>query len=82
MVKSKNCHLHGKSCAELVSAKEESLEMGGYFICNGIERIIRLLILQVRSVRGAMGAVAGPGCKETQLCLCDMLEGLKEGAPP
>ena len=49
MVKSKKCHLRKKSCAELVAAKEESLEMGGYFICNGIERIIRILILQVSS---------------------------------
>jgi DNA-directed RNA polymerase I subunit RPA2 len=29
-------------------AKEESTEFGGYFVCNGIERIIRMLILQRR----------------------------------
>jgi DNA-directed RNA polymerase I subunit RPA2 len=34
--------------AALVRAGEESTELGGYFICNGIERIIRLLILQRR----------------------------------
>ena len=34
--------------AQLVQAKEESVEMGGYFICNGIERIIRMLIQQRR----------------------------------
>ena len=34
--------------AALVKAGEESVEMGGYFICNGIERIIRMLILQRR----------------------------------
>lgn len=33
---------------QLVVAKEESTEFGGYFICNGIERIIRMLILQRR----------------------------------
>jgi DNA-directed RNA polymerase I subunit RPA2 len=33
---------------QLVSAKEESTEFGGYFVCNGIERIIRMLILQRR----------------------------------
>ena len=33
---------------QLVAAKEESNEMGGYFICNGIERIIRCLIQQRR----------------------------------
>lgn len=27
---------------------EESVEMGGYFICNGIERIIRMITLQRR----------------------------------
>ncbi len=34
--------------SQLVQAKEESMEMGGYFICNGIERIIRMLIQQRR----------------------------------
>ena len=48
MVKSRACHLRHMSRAELVKAKEESTEMGGYFICNGIERIIRLLIQQRR----------------------------------
>ena len=33
---------------QLVAHKEESTEMGGYFICNGIERIIRMLIVQRR----------------------------------
>ena len=41
-----------RSCSccrsQLVQAKEESVEMGGYFICNGIERIIRMLIQQRR----------------------------------
>lgn len=48
MVKSRACHLRYMSRTELVKAKEESTEMGGYFICNGIERIIRLLIQQRR----------------------------------
>ena len=33
------------SPAELVSKQEEPNEMGGYFICNGLEKIIRLLIV-------------------------------------
>lgn len=37
----------GMTRDQLVLAKEESTEFGGYFICNGIERIIRMLILQV-----------------------------------
>lgn len=48
MVKSRLCHLRHMSRAQLVTAKEESTEMGGYFICNGIERIIRMLIQQRR----------------------------------
>lgn len=32
----------------LVTKGEESTEMGGYFICNGIERIIRMITLQRR----------------------------------
>jgi DNA-directed RNA polymerase beta subunit len=47
MVKSSACYLKGMSRQQLVAAKEESTEFGGYFICNGIERIIRMLILQV-----------------------------------
>lgn len=48
MVKSRICHLRHMNRAQLVTAKEESTEMGGYFICNGIERIIRMLIQQRR----------------------------------
>lgn len=43
MVKSNRCHLEGLSPAGLVERKEESEELGGYFIVNGIEKIIRLL---------------------------------------
>ncbi|EFX05208.1 DNA-directed RNA polymerase 1 subunit beta [Grosmannia clavigera kw1407] len=43
MVKSNRCHLEGLSPAALVERKEESEELGGYFIVNGIEKIIRLL---------------------------------------
>eukprot|EP00898_Chlorokybus_atmophyticus_P006745 jgi/Chlat1/7071/Chrsp57S09118 len=44
IVLSKLCHLRGLSQQQLVKAKEEPLEFGGYFIVNGIERIIRMLI--------------------------------------
>ncbi|XP_057520184.1 DNA-directed RNA polymerase I subunit 2 isoform X1 [Amaranthus tricolor] len=49
MLKSKICHLRNASPTKLVEHKEESTEMGGYFILNGLERIIRLLILQKRN---------------------------------
>jgi len=48
MVRSSACHLAGASCAELIGRGEEVHEMGGYFILNGNERIIRLLIQQRR----------------------------------
>ena len=43
MVKSDRCHLKGLNAYKLVKLKEEANEMGGYFIMNGIERVIRLL---------------------------------------
>ena len=44
MVKSKQCYLRHLTRADLVRHKEESTEFGGYFVCNGIERIIRMLV--------------------------------------
>ncbi|XP_068597291.1 DNA-directed RNA polymerase I subunit RPA2 [Brachionichthys hirsutus] len=49
MVKSKICNLHGLSPGELVAHHEEAEEMGGYFIVNGIEKVIRLLIMPRRN---------------------------------
>ncbi|RKP17185.1 beta and beta-prime subunits of DNA dependent RNA-polymerase [Rozella allomycis CSF55] len=49
MVKSAQCHLHNASPEMLVKHKEEAEEFGGYFIIHGIERIIRLLIVQRRN---------------------------------
>ncbi|KAK3329036.1 hypothetical protein B0H66DRAFT_11117 [Apodospora peruviana] len=49
MVKSNKCHLKDNSPALLVARKEESEELGGYFIVNGIEKIIRLLLVNRRN---------------------------------
>ncbi|KAG5539242.1 hypothetical protein RHGRI_019713 [Rhododendron griersonianum] len=49
MLMSKRCHLRGADPQKLVSCKEESSEMGGYFILNGLERVIRLIILPKRN---------------------------------
>ncbi|KAI0483000.1 DNA-directed RNA polymerase I subunit RPA2 [Xylariaceae sp. FL0804] len=49
MVKSNHCHLRGLSPAQLVARKEESEELGGYFIINGLEKIVRLLLLNRRN---------------------------------
>ncbi|KAI1649871.1 DNA-directed RNA polymerase I subunit RPA2 [Daldinia loculata] len=49
MVKSAYCHLRDNSPAQLVARKEESEELGGYFVVNGIEKIIRLLLVNRRN---------------------------------
>ncbi|KAF6840110.1 DNA-directed RNA polymerase i subunit beta [Colletotrichum plurivorum] len=49
MVKSNRCHLEGNSPAQLVQKKEESEELGGYFIVNGNEKIIRMLQVNRRN---------------------------------
>lgn len=42
MVRSKFCNLHNKSIEELVSLKEDLHDFGGYFIINGLEKLIRM----------------------------------------
>eukprot|EP01134_Creolimax_fragrantissima_P002099 CFRG2099T1 len=49
MVKSEKCNIAGKTPRQLVRAHEEPEELGGYFIINGLEKIIRLLILPRRN---------------------------------
>ncbi|ODV96448.1 hypothetical protein PACTADRAFT_16580 [Pachysolen tannophilus NRRL Y-2460] len=49
MLKSNRCHLANMSPDELVNHKEESDETGGYFIVNGIEKLIRMLVVQRRN---------------------------------
>ncbi|XP_068648469.1 DNA-directed RNA polymerase I subunit 2 [Aristolochia californica] len=49
MLKSKLCHLRGADSQKLVAHKEEAMEMGGYFICGGLERLVRILIMPKRN---------------------------------
>ena len=49
MVRSTRCHLYEMSPSELTGKKEDAEELGGYFIVNGIERIVRLLIVTRRN---------------------------------
>lgn len=49
MIRSKRCHLEKCTPAQLVQHKEESEELGGYFIVNGNERVIRMLIVARRN---------------------------------
>jgi DNA-directed RNA polymerase I subunit RPA2 len=49
MLKSSVCNLHGLSQAEMVARKEDANDVGGYFIVNGKERVIRMLTAQRRN---------------------------------
>ncbi|PBP21252.1 beta and beta-prime subunits of DNA dependent RNA-polymerase [Diplocarpon rosae] len=49
MLMSNRCHLEKSSPAQLVQQKEEAEELGGYFVVNGIEKIIRLLVVNRRN---------------------------------
>ncbi|KAJ3113709.1 hypothetical protein HDU96_003038 [Phlyctochytrium bullatum] len=49
MIRSARCHLEGKSPDDLVKMREDAAEFGGYFIVNGNERLIRLLIVPRRN---------------------------------
>ncbi|KAK0785207.1 hypothetical protein LTR02_010270 [Friedmanniomyces endolithicus] len=49
MLRSNRCHLEGLSPKVLVDKREETEELGGYFIVNGIEKLIRMLIVNRRN---------------------------------
>ena len=49
MLRSNRCHVEKDTPAHLVQHKEESEELGGYFIINGIEKLIRMLIVTRRN---------------------------------
>lgn len=49
MVNSKFCNLAGLTEEELTLKKEDCFEFGGYFIINGNERIVRMLIMNKRN---------------------------------
>ncbi|KAH7555821.1 DNA-directed RNA polymerase I polypeptide 2 [Bipolaris maydis] len=68
MLKSNRCHLEGLPPAALVKAKEESDELGGYFIINGNEKIIRMLQVNHRNYPMAIkrGAFTNRGPGYTQ----------------
>lgn len=80
MVKSRLCHLRDRSQKALIERGEEPFEFGGYFICNGIERIVRLLMMQRRhyimAVKRATFKKRGPTFSEygvyMRCCRADM----------
>ncbi|KAI7754543.1 hypothetical protein M8C21_024585 [Ambrosia artemisiifolia] len=58
MLKSKLCHLRDADPRKLVSCKEEANEMGGYFILNGLERVVRSLVVPKRNYPTSMARSA------------------------
>jgi DNA-directed RNA polymerase I subunit RPA2 len=48
-IQTNRCHLDRCSPAKLIAYKEESEELGGYFIINGNERLIRMLVVGKRN---------------------------------
>lgn len=49
MLGSKLCHIAKKSPRELVAMREEEYELGGYFIANGLEKLVRMVIVPRRN---------------------------------
>ena len=49
MTRTTRCHLNNLTPKELVKKHEEAHEFGGTFICNGIERVIRMLQIPKRN---------------------------------
>lgn len=49
MLRSNRCHLEGLSPKQMVDKREETEELGGYFIVNGNEKLIRMLIVNRRN---------------------------------
>lgn len=49
MIRSAFCHLDGLTEEQLVRKKEDMAELGGYFIVNGNEKIIRMLVMTKRN---------------------------------
>lgn len=50
MVKSIKCNLYEQKKKQLIELDEEEIELGGYFILNGVEKMLRLLILPKKNM--------------------------------
>mmetsp|Transcript_9236 Transcript_9236/g.37844 ORF Transcript_9236/g.37844 Transcript_9236/m.37844 type:complete len:1005 (-) Transcript_9236:1999-5013(-) len=50
MVMSSRCHLAVLRQDQLISAREERAELGGYFIIRGVEKVVRLLQVPKRNI--------------------------------
>ncbi len=48
-LQSNKCWLAGKTPQGLIKAREDATEPGGYFICNGNEKLVRMLVVPRRN---------------------------------
>jgi DNA-directed RNA polymerase I subunit RPA2 len=73
MVGSDKCNISGMSPGQLISAGEEQYELGGYFIINGSEKALRMIVVpranSVLSARRAANANRGPLYTETSVSI-------------
>mmetsp|Transcript_21701 Transcript_21701/g.71780 ORF Transcript_21701/g.71780 Transcript_21701/m.71780 type:complete len:941 (-) Transcript_21701:824-3646(-) len=58
MVLSNRCYLMGLNQKSLICSREEDAELGGYFIVNGLEKVIRLLQVPMRNMPLAIKRLA------------------------
>jgi DNA-directed RNA polymerase I subunit RPA2 len=73
MVGSDKCNLAGKSPADMVAAGEEQYELGGFFIINGSEKLLRMIVVPrsnaVISVRRPANMSRGPLYTDTSVSM-------------
>ena len=73
MVQSDFCNLKGKKLEELVKHKEDLHDFGGYFIVNGLEKLIRMITVPRRNF--PIGFVRPSASKKKANCseyVCEM----------
>jgi DNA-directed RNA polymerase I subunit RPA2 len=80
MVGSDKCNLSGKSPAEMLAASEEQYELGGFFVVNGAEKLLRMIVVPranaVLSVRRSANTSRGPLYTETSVSIRSMRKDL------
>lgn len=73
MVCSDKCNLSGKSPQQLIDMGEEQYELGGFFVINGAEKLLRMIVVPrsnaVISVRRSSNMKRGPLYTDTSVSI-------------
>lgn len=73
MLRSTVCHLEGLTPTQLLAAGEEEYELGGYFVVNGLEKLVRMIIVprrhHVLAVRRRPNATRGVGFTDASVSM-------------